>query len=145
MISVSTERIVRSEAQAPVSWVLYDADCPRCRAWAARFRNILRRRGFLVAPLQSLWVPAVLNLGPAELLAEMRVLTAHGPALGGADAMVFLAGQIWWARPVHWLAQLPGMRRILRAAYRWLAAHRHCDSGTCEAGNARFNAKGARP
>ena len=131
MNSVHTETTERHEAQAPAAWVLYDGDCPRCTATARRFRNVLRLRGFLTAPLQSLWVPAVLNLSSAELLTEMRVLTREGQVYGGADAVIYLAQHIWWARPLYALAQFPAMRRIFHAAYRWIAAHRTCAATTC--------------
>lgn len=95
------------------------------------FRPVLRRRGFLSAPLQSLWVPAATGLLPREVLKEMRVVTAHGEMYGGAAAVVYLARRIWWAWPLWALAQVPGTMRVLRAVYRWVAAHRHCVSATC--------------
>lgn len=131
MNSVHTETTERHEAQAPAAWVLYDADCPRCTATARRFRATLRKCGFLAAPLQSLWVPAVLNLSSAELLTQMRVLTREGQVLGGADAAIHLAQHIWWTWPLYALAQLPGMRRVFHAAYRWVAAHRTCTAAAC--------------
>lgn len=123
-----------SEAQAPVSWVLYDASCAKCTALAARFRRPLRRRGYVTAPLQSLWAPAALGMLPTELLKEMRVLTARGERFGGADALLHLAREFWWARPLAWLALLPGARRVLRATYAWIAAHRHCTASGCSYG-----------
>lgn len=131
MISVSTETTATHDKQVPANWVLYDASCPRCTAWALRFRSTLKHRGFLVAPLQSLWVPSALGIGPRELLREMRVFTARGELYSGADALVYLARCIPWASPLWAAAQLPGMRRLLRAAYRWLAARRHCTTATC--------------
>ncbi len=97
-------------------WVLYDANCSFCTATAARFRSILERRGFRMVP-SGLWP-------------ELRLLTADGHTCGGADAVFYLARCIWWAWPVWALAQLPGMRRVSRIAYRWIAAHRYC-VGAC--------------
>ncbi len=119
------------DKQVPANWVLYDASCSRCTACALRFRATLRRRGFLTAPLQSLWVPSALGMGPRELLREMRVFTAHGELYSGADALVYLARRIWWAWPLWAATQLPGAMRVLRAAYRWLATHRHCTPASC--------------
>jgi predicted DCC family thiol-disulfide oxidoreductase YuxK len=98
-------------------WVFYDARCALCSASAARFRRALARRGF--------------RLVPSGLWPEMRLLTADGHTLGGADAVLYLARRILWAWPVWALAQLPGMQRVYRAAYRWIAAHRYCLSGAC--------------
>jgi predicted DCC family thiol-disulfide oxidoreductase YuxK len=81
--------------------------------------------------LQDPRVAALLVLPPDQLLRELRVVTANDEFYGGADAIVFLARQIWWAWPVFAFAQLPGMRRILHAGYRLLADHRNCSSGMC--------------
>jgi predicted DCC family thiol-disulfide oxidoreductase YuxK len=131
MNSVHTETTATHDKQALVDWVLYDASCPRCTALARWFRPLLRRRGLLTAPLQSLWVPAATGLLPRAALQEMRVCTAHGELYSGADAVIYLARRIWWAWPVWAAAQWPGAMRVLRAAYRWVAAHRHCRPQTC--------------
>jgi len=70
-------------------------------------------------------------LPPEELLREMRVATADGNLYGGAQAIVYLARQIWWAWPLYAAAKLPGVPRILDAGYRWFADHRTCASGMC--------------
>lgn len=98
-------------------WIFYDGNCQLCIATAARFRQVLARRGFRVVP-SGLWP-------------ELRLLTTDGHTRGGADAVLFLARHIWWAWPSWALAQLPGMRRVTRAGYRWIAAHRYCVAGTC--------------
>jgi hypothetical protein len=61
----------------------------------------------------------------------MRVLTVQDQDLGGADAVIFLAGQIWWGRPFYWLTRLPGMHTVVDRAYRWIAAHRGCTHIAC--------------
>lgn len=131
MNSLSTEITATHDRQTPANWVLFDASCSRCTALAQFFRRVLRRRGFLTGPLQSLWVPSALGIGPRELLKEMRVFTAHGELHSGADAVVYLARQIWWAWPLWALARTPGAMPLLRKLYRWVAAHRHCTAATC--------------
>ncbi len=98
-------------------WLFYDADCRFCAASAARFRRALARRGFRVVP-SGLWN-------------ELRLLLPDGRSCGGADAVLQLARRIWWAWPFWALAQLPGMRRVARVVYRWLAVHRYCIAGAC--------------
>lgn len=134
MVSDSTEMTATHDRQVPANWVLYDGECSRCTGAALFFRDTLRRRGFLIAPLQSLWVPSALGMGPRELLQAMRVFTSTGKLYSGADAVVYLARRIGWAWPLWALAQLPGVMPVLRALYRWAAAHRHCGSGMCAAG-----------
>jgi hypothetical protein len=68
-----------------------------------------------------------LNLEPGAPLEEMRVLTSDGREIGGAEAVIFLGRQIWWALPFVALAGLPGMPKPLDRGYRWIAAHRGCD------------------
>lgn len=110
-------------------WVLYDGDCPFCRRWTERFERTLTRRGFDFAPLQTPWVSECLGLTTPGRWEQMHVLTTDGRDFGGADALLFLARHIWWARPLCALAALPGGRRLLRRGYGWLAAHRPCRDG----------------
>ena len=112
-------------------WILYDGACRSCAASARRFDRIFRRRGFLFLPLQTNWIMDRLDLEPGAPLEEMRLLTADGRGIGGADAVVFLARQIWWAWPFAALAQSPAMHKLLDRGYRWIAAHRDCDHITC--------------
>jgi predicted DCC family thiol-disulfide oxidoreductase YuxK len=114
-------------------WLLYDADCGFCTRWAWRMAPLVEPRGYRLVPLQAPWVTDRLALPPEELLREMRILTVDGSHYGGADAFVFLAWQILWARPFARLAGLPGIIHLLRAAYRWVARHRHCGSRVCQA------------
>jgi alginate O-acetyltransferase complex protein AlgI len=111
---------------------LYDGDCALCTGLARRFEGVLARRGFQLAPLQTPWVRARLGLAAGEPLTEMKLLNAAGQVFGGAEAVVKLAGQIWWARPLDVLARLSGGRRLLTSAYRRIAAQRHCLSGACQ-------------
>lgn len=57
---------------------------------------------------------------------EMKVVTAAGDVLGGADAVVHLARQIWWAWPLWLVSYVPGMVPVLRWGYRQVAQRRHC-------------------
>jgi predicted DCC family thiol-disulfide oxidoreductase YuxK len=117
-----------SQAEASRGYVYYDGQCGFCTRLVKRFSGILARRGFETTPLQESGVAARLGLKPEELLVEMRVLTAEGRVLGGGDAVVFLAGQIWWAWPLHALGLVPGGSPLLRRVYRWLAARRGCSA-----------------
>ena len=107
-------------------WILFDGECSLCRNAARRFTPFLRRHHFDVVPLQTPWVRERLGMSDEELLSEMRLLTAAGLVRGGADALIGIAWQIWWARPLAWCARLPLIGPALRRAYRWMARHRHC-------------------
>ena len=119
----------------PAGWVVYDGACGVCSRLARRFRRMLERRGFALVPLQAPWMSSRLRFSygiPLEkLLDEMRVLTADGRALGGADAVLFLARRVWWTWPLAALGALPPVRALLHRAYRWFAARRHRFSDAC--------------
>ncbi len=98
--------------------VFYDADCRFCTSWARRGERWLEKRGFRFAPLP-------------EAAAEMRLLTADGETIGGAQAMSYLARQVWWAWPLWAMSRIPGATRLLEGGYRWFAARRYCLNGAC--------------
>jgi predicted DCC family thiol-disulfide oxidoreductase YuxK len=126
MISELTEITEAKEVGSFRGWILYDRDCSFCRELALRFETVLAKRGFHFEPLQHQWVQRRLNLTRQEALEEMRVLTSTGEVFGGADAVILLARQIWWAAPLAFLARSPFVHTLLHRLYRWVAAHRTC-------------------
>ncbi|MCP5539340.1 MAG: DUF393 domain-containing protein [Akkermansiaceae bacterium] len=106
--------------------LFFDDTCGFCRAWIGRVRAICERRGVFPRPFEN---------GAAE--SEMRLRWHDGREFGGADALVFLAGRVWWATPVWLLAWVPGARGLMRAVYRMIAENRHCRAGACSLGAAR--------
>jgi predicted DCC family thiol-disulfide oxidoreductase YuxK len=132
MISLSAEMTDTKGRRAVRGWIFFDRDCSVCTSLVRRFRRTFEKRGFGLAALQDPRVAALLALPPEDLLREMRVITNEGEIHGGAEAVVYLARQVWWAWPLYAAAQLPGVPRILDAGYRWFADHRPCSSGTCQ-------------
>lgn len=119
-------------------WVCFDRDCDTCVWLARRFRPALEKRGFGLAALQDPRVALLFRMSAEKLLQEMRVATSEGEFYGGADAVVYLARQIWWAWPVYALSEVPGMRRLFRSSYRWFADRRRCPSwNSCVAATKR--------
>ncbi len=112
-------------------WVLYDADCRFCRRFAHWAERSLTRRHFRLEPLQTPWVQQRLQIPKAQLLDEMRLLTADGRCLGGCDALLQIAEYFWWTWPVRQMARIKIVKAGLEAAYRWVASHRGCASGRC--------------
>ncbi len=123
--SVVSEITDNAEPGPCRGWVLYDGQCLFCIRQAQRFGKVLRSRGFGLASLQTPWVRERLAIPEDRPLTEMLLLTATGRVLGGADALVYLARRVWWGWPLYAVAQMPGMRRILWAAYHWIAARRY--------------------
>jgi predicted DCC family thiol-disulfide oxidoreductase YuxK len=112
-------------------YVFYDATCPICRKWVGRIHGALARRGFHPVRLQALWAGQRLGIAEGESLVEMKLLTRDGKIYGGVDALVRIAGTIWWLWPLFLLAQVPGMKILLKKTYIHLAANRACDDGKC--------------
>jgi predicted DCC family thiol-disulfide oxidoreductase YuxK len=144
MISLSSELTDTKGRRASSGWVFFDGSCPFCTSMVRRFAPVLKPRGYGFAPLQDPRVQELLALPPEQLLLEMRVLTPAGQVLGGADAVVFLAREIWWAWPLFVIAHLPGMRPLLHVGYRWIAARRSCSSGACAVASTSMSARKAK-
>jgi predicted DCC family thiol-disulfide oxidoreductase YuxK len=132
MISLTSEFTDRKGRRAR-AWLFFDGECEFCTRIVRRVAPILRRRGIEAAPLQDPRVGAVLGLSGAKLVREVRLLLADGSQYGGADAGVALAREVWWWRPLAWLAMIPGMMEWMRRGYRWTAARRKCAAGRCRA------------
>jgi len=132
MISLSSE-YTDGKGRHARGWLFFDAECAFCTRFARWLAPILGRRGMAVAPLQDPRVGALLGMSREELLREIRLLLSDGQQFGGADACLALAHEIWWARPLVWLARIPGMMEILRSAYRRIAMHRNCAAHACPA------------
>jgi len=114
-------------------WLFFDAECGFCTRFARWMAPILATRGMAVAPLQDPRVGALLGIGGEELLREMRFLRADGTQYGGADAIVAVAREVAWARPLVWISRIPGAMPLLHAGYRWVAAQRSCAAVNHEA------------
>jgi len=110
-------------------WIFYDARCRFCIAMARRFQPLLASRRFELLPLQTPGLAETLHLAKSELLAEMRVLRPDGKWFGGADALLEIARDFWWAWPLRQLGRIPAIRRVLHAGYRWIARNRSCGTG----------------
>lgn len=130
-ISVHTEMTNKTSGEARAGWLAYDAQCRFCVAMARRLESVLRRRGVEAVPLQAGWVRQRLGLRDGERADRMWLLRRDGVNFGGGDALIELARLVWWARPVAWLARVPGARRLINAGYMLVARNRSCLSGAC--------------
>lgn len=122
----------RNQANIDGPWLFYDGNCPVCRRWVERLRAPLSKHGFQFAPQQGEFAQKELGLNPGEIFPEMKVITGEGRLLGGADAGLYMARLVWWARPFWLLSRLPGGLRIARRVYAYVAARRECDAEKCK-------------
>jgi len=125
MISLASE-YTDGKGRHAKGWLFFDAECGFCKRFARWLKPILTRRGYAVAPLQDPRVSALLGMPRQELLRELRFLHSDGRQCGGANAVLAVAREIWWARLLVWLTMVPGAMPLLHAGYRWVAAQRSC-------------------
>ena len=125
MISLASE-YTDGKGRHAKGWLFFDAECGFCTHLARWIAPILGRRRMAVAPLQDPRVVALLGMNKELLLMELRFLLSDGKQYGGADAVIAVAREIWWARPLVWFAKLPGATKLLHSGYRWVAAQRSC-------------------
>lgn len=125
MISLASE-MTESKGRHARGWLFYDAECEFCTRTARWLARPLHRRGLATAPLQDPRVGALLGLSSRELLQAIRLVLSDGKQYLGAEALVALGNELWWARPLVWVTKMPGGLRALRATYEWVARHRHC-------------------
>ena len=130
MISLANEYTDTTPRHAK-GWLFFDADCKFCTKIARAIAPILEARGLALAPLQDPRVAPLLGLSHDHLMREIHLLMSDGQQYGGADAVIALARQIWWAAPLVWLAKIPGMTNAFHAAYRAVAASRSCSAANC--------------
>jgi len=112
-------------------YVLYDGQCRFCSRWARFWEPTLERHGFRITPLQDPGVADKLPLATESLLADIRLLTAEGRLISGADVYLYVARRIWWAWPFYAVFSLPGLYRWIHASYRWFARNRYSISHYC--------------
>jgi len=130
MISLTSE-LTDAKGMHARGFLFFDAECEFCTKLARWTAPMLKRRGVAVAPLQDPRVIALLGIPDNELLRELRLVLSESGQYGGADAVVALAREIWWARPVVWVSKLPGGMDKLWRLYRFVAARRKCAAAGC--------------
>ena len=74
---------------------------------------------------------ALLGLAREELLQAIRFVFADGSQYSGADALLAVAREVWWAHPLVWVSKLPGALPAMRKGYRWAAEHWRCHAQRC--------------
>jgi len=132
MISLASE-YTDGKGRHAKGWLFFDAECNFCTHFVRWLAPSLVRRGFSAAPLQDPRVSALLGMARKELLRELRFLRFDGAQYGGADAVIAVAREIWWALPLVWFSMIPGTMELLHAGYHWIAEKRSCAAVSCAA------------
>ncbi len=123
------ERLARGVVRGVV---LYDGQCGFCSRWVKIWAGTLGRRGFEIASLDEPWVAGKLGMPQEDLITDIRLLTASGELISGANVYLYVTRRIWWAWPFYAVFRLPGFNWLIHAGYRWFARNRYCVSHACK-------------
>ena len=126
-----TTEITDTTVRSPAGWIFFDAECRFCAAHRRHWGRIFERRGFVWVPLQTPGTAERLDVAPELLTAELWLLPAGAPPLSGVNAWIRLMRHVWWLKPFGVVIEAPGLKRLARAVYRWVARNRHCLGGQC--------------
>ena len=126
-----TTEITDTNGKPPAGWIFFDGECRFCTASRRRWGRVFERRGFLWVPVQTPGTAERLGVAPELLMAEMWLLPAGATPLSGVNAWIRLMGHVWWLKPLAMVLEAPGLKRLARVVYRWVARNRHCIGGQC--------------
>ena len=110
--------------KAELGTLYFDGDCHLCTRGVTRLKAWLAKRGVAIEPF-----PSGPGIAPP---AEMRLHCCDGRELGGADAALAVVGARGLGKLLARVGRLPGIFALLNVAYRWVAARRHCQNGSCQ-------------
>ena len=107
--------------------LIYDGECGMCRALVARLAVWDREHRIALVPFQDEAAVARFGIGLPALAAAMHLILPDGRVAAGADAVPellrVLPGAKRWLRLVF---AVPGVPRLARRVYRWVAERRRC-------------------
>ncbi len=104
-------------------WVLWDGQCGLCRAAADWVRRRDRGGRLAVVAWQQAPSPPMTPALEAACRQAVQVVTRDGRVLAGAEAVVFVLGEVGWRRSARLLSR-PPFRWVLGWGYRRVARHR---------------------
>ena len=133
MISLASE-MTDGKGRHARGWLFFDSECAFCTRIAAWLAGPMRRRGMAVASLQDPRVGALLGLSREELLRAIRFVVSDGGQFSGTDALLAVARELRWARPLVWISRVPGIMPALRSGYRWGGERWRCRAFGCMKG-----------
>lgn len=125
MISLASE-FTDGKGRHARAWLFFDGQCAFCTRLAGWIAKPMLKRGLGVAPLQDPRVAALLDVPQHELLRAICYLVPNGIQYTSVEALIAVAGELWWAHPLVWLSRFPGAKSLACAGYEWIARHCKC-------------------
>jgi len=127
MISL-TSTLTDSKGRHARGWLFFDAECRFCTRIASFLRRPMRRRGLALAAMQDPRVPELLGIPPGQVKQAIHFVLTTGQRYMGADAVLAVARELWWGRPLIVISKVPGVLHAIRGLYRWTAHLRGCSA-----------------
>lgn len=93
--------------------------------------SLLGRANVNFVPLQKDWARKLFGLTQENLLEEIKLLTVDRSKLGGADAVLHLAGKVFWSKRIITILKLRWVRTRVYKIYSWVARRKYCLEGGC--------------
>ena len=104
--------------------VLFDGDCPLCRASAAWLKRRDKEGVLRLLPLQTSGLLESLDLNFEEAVKQIQVVSLQGERRQGADAVIWVLSHFKgfsWLKFAQWV---PGFSPASRLVYRLIAISR---------------------
>ncbi len=127
-----------TKASPRKSTLVFDGHCSFCRRWVARIARRDRSGTFeFVARQTEGLTERFPKLVEGDFNTGMRLITPDDAIHVGADAAYQIIRRLRYWRRIAWLYRVPGIHRLTRTVYAWVAANRQslsgdCDDGACE-------------
>ena len=119
------------------STLVYDGHCSFCRCWVDRLARRDRSGTFECVARQTEGLTKRFpKLIEGDFNTGMRLIMPDGAVHVGADAAYQIVRRLRYWRRIAGLYHVPGIHRLTRIVYAWIAANRQslsreCDDGTC--------------
>ncbi|XSG85440.1 MAG: DCC1-like thiol-disulfide oxidoreductase family protein [Methylohalobius sp. ZOD2] len=113
--------------------VFYDGQCPLCWRTVLAVEHFDLRRSVVFRDLQThaAQEPALADIDPSELLADLYAVDSEGRRYRGIDTYLAILKAMGYLRPLAWVLRLPGIYSLAAHIYRRIADSRQrltCDA-----------------
>jgi acetyl esterase len=106
--------------------LIYDGECGFCRQTVAIVSRWDREHRLTLIPFQDQARVAAFRIPLPALAAAMHLVLPDGRVLAGADAAADLLRLLPGKRWLAGVFAIPGVLRLARRVYGWIARQRHC-------------------
>jgi predicted DCC family thiol-disulfide oxidoreductase YuxK len=107
-------------------FIVYDAECPFCRAQVADIKEHDTNRAFEFIPNEAaLLFYKFPQLKDKDLNSTVWVVAPDGKLYCGAEAVYQIMRQLKFYRHIAWLYRMPILHGLAEKTYKWVSLHRY--------------------